>query len=129
MNNKKSYKTGKLGEKIARNYLIGKGYQILDTNYHTHQGEIDLICRLNNILVFVEVKTRTNQAFGYPEQAITNQKQQRLAKAAQDFLQNHPASYREIRVDAINIIFTTQDLAKISHLKNILQDIDDNFES
>lgn len=120
MSNKKT--VGKFGEKIARKYLEDKGYKILETNYYTRVGEIDLICQKGDTLIFVEVKTRKNTAFGYPEEAIDKKKLEHLAQAVQQFLKDYPCPANSIRIDAICINVISQDKIRIKHLKNIVQD-------
>ena len=62
-------KLGDWGEQIASNYLETQGYEILARNYHTHHGELDLIATKNKSLCFIEVKTRSNHAYGFGEEA------------------------------------------------------------
>ncbi len=119
-------KTGKFGEKIAKQYLENKGYKILEINYHSRFGEIDLICREDKALVFVEVKTRKTLTFGYPEQAITKQKQERLVKTVQEFLKDYQDIFKSIRIDAISVRLKNKNQAIIGHLKNIIQDLEIN---
>lgn len=79
-------KIGNFGECLAGRFLINKKYQILGTKYKIHGGEIDIICRKNNQLIFVEVKTRTGNKFGYAEEAFDYNKQQRFQKAVNRYL-------------------------------------------
>ncbi len=81
---------GSWGEHLAERYLLERGYQILGKNVRTPYGEIDILARQNDELVFVEVKTRTNTAFGLPEAAITTKKQTHMIRAAQAYLQANP---------------------------------------
>ncbi len=89
--------TGALGEKLARDYLKKKGYEILETNYRCPRGEIDIIAQHDSCLVFVEVRTKTSLAFGTPEESITGAKMDHLRNSAQYYRQTHhklPASWR-----------------------------------
>jgi len=79
---KHNLETGKRGEDIAKKYLQDKDYAIIEQNYRTKYSEIDLICRKNNELVFVEVRTKTNERFGSPEETINKDKINRLIRAA-----------------------------------------------
>ncbi len=97
-------KTGKKGEKTAVNYLINKGYKILETNWHHHHKEIDIIANDGNTLVIVEVKTRKNSYFGYPEQAVNKKKQQFLIEAANAYIFKNDIK-SEVRFDVIAIIY------------------------
>jgi len=83
-----SYKQeiGNLGEKLAQKFLISKGYRVLETNFKIRGGEVDLVCRKGKLLVFAEVKTRTNQNFGYPEESFDFKKRQRFQKAVLRYL-------------------------------------------
>jgi len=95
---------GNFGEKIAADYLIEKGYLLLDRNYHTRYGELDLVMLEDGIVVFVEVKTRTSETFGHPEESITPSKLEHLQNAGLLWLQAHPESSDDWRIDAISIL-------------------------
>jgi len=82
-------KIGRWGEQIAAEYLVKKGFKMLARNVRTPYGEIDLICLRENHIVFVEVKTRTSLAFGYPEDSVTPRKQAHMLSAAEHYLQEH----------------------------------------
>lgn len=76
-------------EKLAETFLTRKGLKLVTQNYHCRFGEIDLIMKEGNTLVFVEVRLRSNKAFGNAAMSITKQKQQKLIATAQHFLQTH----------------------------------------
>jgi putative endonuclease len=96
---------GRLGEQIARDYLIKNGCKIITTNYHTRQGEIDIVCAKGTTLIFVEVKTRQGLMAGYPEEAVTPQKQRRLEMAIEQFLAADEECYSDIQSKIIAIHF------------------------
>src|SRR3989442_5688306 len=77
---------GEEGERAAARFLEARGYRILERNYRTRRGEIDLIAEDGRILVFVEVKVRLDDRFGGPAAAITRAKQARIARLAQQYL-------------------------------------------
>ena len=77
---------GDWGEKVARSYLEKQGYQILEGNFHTRLGEIDLIACKDDRLTFVEVKTRSNHAYGLGEEAINAKKLQAMLASIQTYL-------------------------------------------
>jgi putative endonuclease len=104
------------GENMAARYLQGKGYRILERNYYTRYGELDIICEKEQKLVFVEVKTRRNTKFGFPEEAITRTKMKHMRRAALLYL-NGLDSYKEIRFDVITILFDTNNRAIINHIE------------
>jgi len=80
---------GRWGEQYAETYLVDRGWIVLDRNIHTPYGELDLVVRQGDVLVFVEVKTRTTDSFGFPEIAVSPSKQVRLVQAAEAYLQSH----------------------------------------
>jgi len=105
---------------LACEYLIRHGYKIIDKNYRTRRGEIDVVAKNENILVFVEVKTRTNAMFGSPEEAIDFNKQNKLAKTAEHYLSFYDTPDVNYRIDSIAVeIDTKNKKAKIRHKKDI----------
>ncbi len=94
---------GKWGEEIASDYLKKKGFEIIEKNWRYQHLEIDLVARKDNVLVFVEVKTRSGIAYGYPEQSISGEKAVRLIEAAHAYIENnaHPPYFR---FDVISIM-------------------------
>ena len=94
---------GKLGEELAVNYLIEKGYEILERNWRNIHKEIDIIARDGRDLVVVEVKTRQNDENGEPDLAVTRQKQTRLISAANAYLFQNSLDINT-RFDIISII-------------------------
>lgn len=95
---------GGKGELIVEQLLKKNGYQILEKNYQTKVGEADLIAKNGNLLVFVEVKTRTSNEFGSPAEAVGAQKRKRYVKLAEFYLLIHP-EYREsfVRFDVAEV--------------------------
>ncbi|MCI0800598.1 MAG: YraN family protein [Chloroflexi bacterium] len=110
---------GRWGEEHARRYLEGKGYTVSETNYRSRWGEVDIVSRLGEELVFVEVKTRRGVAFGTPEESITAAKSQRLIATAQDYLQKNGLEQSRWRIDLISIhLDETGKLLEVNHLEN-----------
>ncbi|MCQ2555795.1 MAG: YraN family protein [Clostridia bacterium] len=95
---------GKRGEIIAANYLKRKGYKILERNYKNPIGEIDLIAKDKDYLVFVEVKTRISRGFGDPLEAINEQKQFKIRNVATLYLRQHKLMDLNCRFDAIAVL-------------------------
>lgn len=112
---------GKLGEKIACDFLTKKGYKILRNNYQKLFGEIDIIARDTDILVFFEVKTRTSNKFGSGAEAVTRKKQEKLIKTAYCYLNEKKMRDNEFRIDvlSINLNFNRR-RAKITHFRNAI---------
>ena len=95
---------GKKGEKAAESFLKKQGYRILKKNFRSTIGEIDLIAEHNNVLVFIEVKSRSDNSFGHPSMAVTPAKQHKIAQTAQSFLVKHNINGREIRFDVVSVL-------------------------
>lgn len=112
-------KIGNLGEKLAQKFLISKGYRILGTNFKVRGGEVDIIARKGKWLIFVEVKTRTNQNFGYPEESFDFRKRQRFQKAVFRYLSEN-RHYGSWRVDLISLeIDKITKKAKLRHYQAV----------
>ena len=94
---------GRKGEDRAAVYLVRQGYRILERNYTTPSGEIDVIAMDRDTVVFVEVKTRTNDAFGAPELAVSARKQQRMIRAALGYIKYHKLHQVPCRFDVVAI--------------------------
>jgi len=118
MNNNKI--KGKKGEEIAAKFLLDKGFEILEMNYYASRyGEIDIIAKDGNTLVFCEVKARSTQAFGHPLEAITHAKIQKMQKAISFYLMQKNPKTKNYRIDAISIVFSPK--LEILHIENIFQ--------
>ncbi len=116
---------GRWGETVAVYFLEQQGYQVVERNVRTRRGEVDLIARQvdGDELVFVEVKTRTNDSFGLPEEAVDERKLEHIFLAAQAYLQGHPdLEEQEWRIDVIAIQGRPGEKVedvRIEHFKNI----------
>lgn len=93
---------GRSGEALAISYLKKKGYKILEKNYRTKFGEIDIIASKDDMVVFIEVKTRNTDNYGAPEESVTREKQERIKKAALYYLKNLK-NIPALRFDVISI--------------------------
>lgn len=110
---------GKFGEDIASKYLEEKGYKIKERNYRTFLGEIDIISEYKGNIIFVEVKTRRSDKFGYPEEAINFNKQQKIIKNALCYLAKYNLWEKNYCFDVILVsISNHRDIKKINHIKN-----------
>jgi putative endonuclease len=94
--------TGLLGERMAKEYLLKKGFSILHENWRHGHWEVDVIASLNNTLHFIEVKTRRTQKFGYPENDVSKKKIENLINASEEFLFLNPA-WKLIQFDVLSI--------------------------
>jgi len=102
---------GKWGEELAAGYLRTKGYQIIFRNFYSKYGELDIVAKKNNLLVFVEVKTRTQDYYGTPAEAVDARKRRHMTSAASFFLQRFGFQNVDLRFDVIEI--------NLNHLENV----------
>ena len=110
---------GRWGEIKASEYLEEKGYELVESNYRTEYGEIDVIALKDGELIFVEVKTRTGKKFGNPEESITPQKMDHMVSSASAYLQDHPDVQRDWRIDVIAIqTGDNRENPQINHFEN-----------
>jgi len=99
---------GKRGEEVAIRFLKKRGYHILERNYSCKMGEMDIIAREKDTLVFIEVKTRTSTAFGPPQFAVDLSKQIQLSKVALHFLKEKGIGEIKARFDVVAILLGQQ---------------------
>jgi putative endonuclease len=109
---------GRLGERAAKRYLKKAGLKFLYANFKGEQGEIDLIFRDREILVFVEVKTRSSEAWRRPAAAVTPDKQRRVAATARDYLRFLERSDIPVRYDIVEVLLEEGRVKEIRHQPN-----------
>lgn len=95
---------GKKGEEIASDLLIRNGYTIIDRNFLSRFGEVDIVAQEGDTLVFVEVKTRKDMRFGMPQEAVTTSKIRKIKKTAEYYSLLHPELPKKIRIDVVALI-------------------------
>lgn len=112
-------KLGKVGESLVEDYLIKKGYLILDNNYLKRVGEIDLVTfdPQKKEIAFIEVKTRRTKTFGHPEEAVTKNKLLKIEKAALSWLDENKKFEEPWRIDILSVEFKKEPV--IIHLENV----------
>jgi putative endonuclease len=108
---------GRKGESLAKAHLENTGYEIMDENWTHGRAEVDLIAYKNGIIIFTEVKTRTGNFFGEPEDIVDARKQKMLVQAADEYiyLMNHQG---EVRFDIISILFDKQNNYTLKHIED-----------
>ncbi|OGO65875.1 MAG: YraN family protein [Chloroflexi bacterium RBG_19FT_COMBO_47_9] len=112
---------GKWGEETAARYLAAHGHQILETNYRTPYGEIDLITRLGDAIIFVEVKTRSSPTLGMPEISVTPRKKLHMIQSAEYYIQQHSQASDTWRIDVIAVQRHKSDQTpEITHFENAI---------
>jgi len=112
--------TGREGEEIAVEYLIGKGYRILVRNYRTVLGEIDIIAREGNTLVFIEVKARSGEQFGAPQDAVDPKKQVKVSRVALAYLKHKKVVSCACRFDVVAVLKSTGKV-KVTLIQNAFE--------
>jgi putative endonuclease len=116
--------TGNLGEQMACNFLGNNGYKIIETNYRCRAGEIDIVARLREVLVFVEVRTKKSYKYGTPEESITTAKKEHLRAAAVHYEQNHTGLPAAWRIDVVAIQMNSDGkVCRIELIENAIEDI------
>lgn len=116
-------KIGTFGEDIATDFLINQGYHILKRNFNCKLGEIDIIAidKIDkNELVFVEVKTRKQNLYGAPSEAVDFRKTKHLYKVAEYFLMINKLENTFVRFDVIEIRENSNQKIRINHIKNVI---------
>ena len=98
--------TGNLGEELAVNYLSEKGYKVIERNWRFRHAEVDIIAEMNGRLHFFEIKTRSSDMYGHPEESISKKKMVNLRNAAEEYQYLHPEwKYVQFNVLAIKMFF------------------------
>lgn len=109
---------GREGEALARKFLSDKGLKIIGHNYRTRWGELDIVARAGDTLVFVEVKTRSGRLFGGPLAAVTLKKQQRIRRMAKTYLAEKGLQDIPARFDVVGIVMRRGDAPHIQWIEN-----------
>jgi putative endonuclease len=106
---------GKAGEDIACDYLERKKFTIVARGFRLFRGEIDILARDGETLVFVEVKTRADESHGRPEESVTPSKQRQIRRIARGYLVEHPRGDAGCRFDVVSILFRGADDFRLEH--------------
>ncbi|SEC58005.1 putative endonuclease [Paramicrobacterium humi] len=110
---------GARGEQLAADYLTGSGYEIVERNWRCPHGEIDIIARRGDTVVFVEVKTRSGIGFGHPFEAVTRDKVRRLRRLVGAWCAQTAPRPRRMRIDVIGILWPPDGEPALEHLKQV----------
>lgn len=113
----KHLETGKKGEELAVGFLEKLGYQILETNWRHRRAEIDIIAKDGEILVFIEVKTRSDDFFGNPASFVTTKKERFMSDAANVYMEQIGHDW-EIRFDIVGIVMWSEERTELRHFKD-----------
>lgn len=113
------HEIGKIGENLACKYITNNGYKIIERNFEARQGELDIIAKDKEELVFIEVKTRSNRHYGQPIEAIGQIKQKHMINTIKYYLYKNHIENVPIRIDAIEV-YIHNNKYTISHIKQIM---------
>lgn len=111
---------GKQGETEAKTYLQEHGYKIICMNFRCMQGEIDIVAKEKDTIIFVEVKTRTSKRYGEAREAVDSKKQKHIYEAARYFLYKTKMEEAYTRIDVIEVYMLKRGGIKINHIKEIM---------
>ena len=113
---------GDWGEELAGRFLEERGYCILDTKYRCRFGEVDIVARDGEELVFVEVRTRRGGGFGAPEESLSAAKMRRLVTTCEDYIQRRTGEHTEWRIDLVCVhLDRGREAPRIHHLRHAIQ--------
>lgn len=115
---KHNQRIGKWGEDVAAEHLTQNGYEIIGRNVRTPYGEIDIVAKQNNITIFVEVKTRTSNKMGLPEESITTRKREHMISCAEQYAMDNEIDHW--RIDVISIEGKPGIETKITYFENAI---------
>ena len=101
---------GNFGEMVAAMYLEKQGYEIVERNFRCRLGEVDIICRKGNQIVFIEVKTRTSDNYGAPSEAVNREKMNRIRKVAALYMMWEKITNYQVKFDVMEIL--------LNHIEN-----------
>ena len=114
-------RTGRLGEDAAARYLMRAGYQVVERNYRCRAGEIDLVARDGETLVFIEVRARTSTAFGTPEESVTARKQQKMIACALTYLSERGRPDQDWRIDVVAVTLDRGRVSRLDHYQHAIE--------
>lgn len=110
---------GAYGERVAVRYLTERGWTVLDRNWRSRSGELDIVARDGDEVVFVEVKTRSGTGYGHPAEAVTAAKVARLRRLAAEWLAAHDVHTAGVRIDVLAVLRSRRGAAAVEHLKAV----------
>jgi putative endonuclease len=114
---------GDFGERVASSHLEAKGYAILERNWSTREGEIDIIASKGSDLVFVEVRSRQGRSMGLPEESITGRKAAHVRAAAAAYTQQHPEAPPNQRIDIVVLELDAKGrVLRVEQIENAIED-------
>jgi len=115
----RNHSVGQYGERLAAQRLVEDGMVVLDRNWRCDLGELDLVLREGEVLVFCEVKTRSTPAFGHPLEAVSPRKCARLRRLAARWVVEHGVHPPDIRLDLVGVLLSPRGAPSVEHLRGV----------
>ena len=112
---------GRCGERLAAGYLSSHGYSVLDMNYRCRFGELDIVARRDDMVIFAEVKTRRSGRFGRPGGAVDYFKQQKIIRSAKWYIRSKGLENNRFRFDVLEILRTPAGQMSVNHIRNAFE--------
>ena len=112
---------GKIGENVAVDFLETQGYKILQRNFRNKLGEVDIIAKDRDTICFIEVKTRTTDAFGSPLESVTVAKQRKIIYLAMSYLKSQERDEANVRFDVVSVILKDEEDPLVEIIKNAFE--------
>ncbi|KQT91084.1 hypothetical protein ASG49_12125 [Marmoricola sp. Leaf446] len=119
MTGERNKSLGQYGEGLAARRLVEAGMTVIDRNWRCDAGELDLVLRDGDVLVFCEVKTRRSAAYGHPLEAVDAVKAQRLRRLAARWLEAHDVRPVGVRIDVVGVLMRDRGVADVEHVRGI----------
>ena len=110
---------GAYGERVAARHLVDDGLVVLDRNWRCDAGEIDLVLRDGDVLVFCEVKTRSGTAYGHPLEAVDGVKTERLVRLGDRWMEEHDVACADVRFDVVAVLRSARGAAEVEHVRGL----------
>ena len=110
---------GKSGEQAAADYLTSRGFRILDRNWRSADGEIDIVAVERHVLVVCEVKSRTSTRYGSPLEAVSRAKRGRLRRLAVQWLNAHGVRFDQVRIDVVGLVYDGTGGFSVEHVPGV----------
>lgn len=115
-----SHELGRIGENIIADYITKLGYKVVERNFECNQGEIDIIAKDKEELVFIEVKTRTDISYGEAREAVTNTKKRHLINSIKYYIYKQKLENQPIRIDVAEV-YINKGKVKVNYIKQAIE--------
>lgn len=110
---------GAYGERVAAAHLVAAGMVVLDRNWRCPSGELDIVARDGDVLVFCEVKTRSGEGYGLPLEGVTPRKAARLRRLAAAWIHEHDLHVADVRIDLVGVLRSRRGAAEVDHVRGV----------